>query len=430
MAARGRDLIALSLAILLLASHCDPQSCLPRDSLQKEGETFPLAGKVVNSVTGKPIPRVLVRLPKLQRATLTDQEGNFSFNHVSVGKVAILLSKPGYFRAGQPLVPDQSTYATIRRMSSRSDRRWPNPLQAAERIPQPKTAAAEDSYPIEVYFPGTDAIGAAPLDLAAGQEREANFNLKLIRVDKANPSSTPRAEPEQAASPKSGRFQISGVLVDDLGGGPIPQGQVTISEVTHPYDPFAAVVTGADGRFSFSGLAEGKYYLMASHRDRRGFSFYDSHDGLFTTAIVVGTGLEPGYLVFRLPTPSRLSGLITDEAGEPVHKARVLLFWTGTKYGVQNINSWYQAETNEQGAYHFDLWIPGKYFIAVMASPWYAQRPAAPQPVQTDFHSSFLHDGQTLGTYLEEQGLSPLDVAYPVTFTRAQPKPVRPVPSP
>lgn len=489
MVAHRGDLIALLLAILLLASYSYPQSSLSSDSLPKESDTYPLAGKVVNSITGKPVPRVLVRLPELQRAVLTDSEGNFSFNDVPADEVAVLAFKPGYFRADQPLAPDQfyvcnnspyefnvgpdmgtpilrllpeavvfgtvrgnmgrglaevlvsvlvpehgkqqAQFRTVREdvatdfdgkffISGLAPGRYylrVRPGQASMRILQPKTAATQETYPTEVYFPDADAAGAAPLDLAAGQAREANFNLKLIRMDKAkaNPSSPLRAETEQAASANTGRFQISGVLVDDLSGRPISQGRVAISEATRPYDSFAAVATAGDGRFSFSGLAEGKYILSAA-RDGEGYNFYDSHDALFTTGIVLGQGLDPGNLVFRLPVYSRLSGRITDEAGEPVHKARVQLYWTGTKYGVQSTNPWYLTETNEQGAYHFDVLLPGRYFIAVMASPWYAQRPAVSQAVQTDFYSSFSHNQQTFGTYMEQQGPSPLDVAYPVMF--------------
>lgn len=487
MVAHRKDLVALSLAILLLASPCYPQSSSSNDPIQRESETWPLSGKVVNSVTGKPIPRVLVRLPELQRAALTDSAGNFSFANVPSGKVAITVSKPGYFHAGQPLLPgkfyvrNNSPYesqvgpqtanlvlqllpeavivGTVRgdagqplagvfvnalmpaQGKQQQGRLWTvredvvtgadgkfflgglapgryylrlHPLQGAPVILKVKTAATEERYPLEVYFPDNDAAGAAPLDLVAGQVREANFNLKLIRVDRENSQSADRREPEPDALPKSGPFQISGVLVEQLSGRPIPRGRVAICDAGHPCDPFAAVVTADDGRFSFSRLGEGKYILSGS-RKGQGYSYYDSHDG-FTTGIAVGPGMDTPNLVFRLPDYSSLSGRITDEAGEPVHKARVLLYWPGTRYGIQRVHSSFQAQTNEQGTYHFDALGPGKYFMAVMASPWYAQRPAASQHVQPAFYSFFSRDNPRSGTYLEDQGPSPLDVAYPLTF--------------
>lgn len=53
---------------------------------------------VVNSLTGKPLPRVLVQL--YDRSLLTGPEGEFSFDGVSPGRVQIMLTKPGFFMTG------------------------------------------------------------------------------------------------------------------------------------------------------------------------------------------------------------------------------------------------------------------------------------------------------------------------------------------
>jgi hypothetical protein len=55
-------------------------------------------GAVVNSVTGKPVPRVLVQLNG--RSLLTGAEGEFSFDGVSPGIAYITLTKPGFFGSG------------------------------------------------------------------------------------------------------------------------------------------------------------------------------------------------------------------------------------------------------------------------------------------------------------------------------------------
>jgi hypothetical protein len=82
-----------------------------------ENKTYQLAGAVVNSVTGRPIPRVLVRLSatrrntlSLNRSVLTGTEGDFSFNNVPPGMAEILLTKPGYFYPGA----SSSSYAPYR----------------------------------------------------------------------------------------------------------------------------------------------------------------------------------------------------------------------------------------------------------------------------------------------------------------------------
>ena len=68
---------------------------------QQTDVRFTLQGVVVNSVTGRPIPRALVQIPLTpQKALLTGAEGEFSFNNVSPGNVVITVSKPGFFAPG------------------------------------------------------------------------------------------------------------------------------------------------------------------------------------------------------------------------------------------------------------------------------------------------------------------------------------------
>src|SRR5258708_36796492 len=70
-----------------------------------EAKSYRLSGHVVNAVTGKPVSRVLIQISKLGRATLTGEEGDFLFDSVPAGRTEILVSKPGYLHADQPLNP-------------------------------------------------------------------------------------------------------------------------------------------------------------------------------------------------------------------------------------------------------------------------------------------------------------------------------------
>lgn len=65
-----------------------------------QSPTYKLSGTVVDSVTGRPIPRVLVRLISLNRSMLTGPEGDFSFDNMSRGTLEIVINKPGYFASG------------------------------------------------------------------------------------------------------------------------------------------------------------------------------------------------------------------------------------------------------------------------------------------------------------------------------------------
>lgn len=78
------------LVCLVLLARCSAQ--------EPQNKQFKLEGVVVNSLTGKPLPRVLVNLNG--RTLLTGPEGEFSFDGVSPGAVQIWLTKPGFFMPG------------------------------------------------------------------------------------------------------------------------------------------------------------------------------------------------------------------------------------------------------------------------------------------------------------------------------------------
>jgi hypothetical protein len=148
------------------------------------------------------------------------------------------------------------------------------------------------------------------------------------------------------AAPPGG-FQISGTLVDAATDAPLAHARVAIAPVTQ-FGDFTTSVTGDDGRFLFRDLASGKYSLTAQARGYLTQSF-NQHD-TFSTAIVVGPDLDSSNLVFRLPREGAISGVVTDEAGEPVREAHVALYFTGLAGGVDATRLRQTTRTDDQGA--------------------------------------------------------------------------------
>jgi protocatechuate 3,4-dioxygenase beta subunit len=201
-----------------------------------------------------------------------------------------------------------------------------------------------------------------------------------------------RAQTSAAPSAANG-LRIAGRVIDEVTGAPL--GRVTVSVLTDEYNQLmGSVVTDAEGNFALDHIPAGKYPLSAAKRGYR-TSFYDEHDS-YNSAIVTGADQDTSHLVFHLAPEAILRGLVTDDGGDPVEGARVMLFRkpaAGGAHLVQAVNG--NTETDDTGAYEFNNLQPGQYLIAVKADPWYAQhdnRPAA--------------GGQQ----------SPLDVAYPVTY--------------
>ena len=232
------------------------------------------------------------------------------------------------------------------------------------------------------------------------------------------------AQNKASASP-GGNFEISGTLVDAITGQPISKARVAVSPVSER-DNFTTIVTGEDGHFSFPGLVAGKYTLTAQARGYLLQSF-NQHDQ-YSSSIVVGAGLVSTDLLFRIPPESSISGVVMDEAGEPVREAQVMLYLTGLARGSEGTRLMSTAMTSDEGSYHFGHLRPGHYLIAVSAKPWYAQHAwsNAGQSTSNGFQGGIIGSIATTRTSVMgvvSGGGGPvtesnpqLDVAYPVTF--------------
>jgi len=219
------------------------------------------------------------------------------------------------------------------------------------------------------------------------------------------------AQPQAPATPSS--FRISGRVTDAITGQPLARAAVSISVSASPGGPAAldsgrTEFTDPQGRFAFADVLPGKYSLTAHHR---GYfpQMYQQHEN-FTTAIVVGPGLESENLTFGLRPSASISGEVRDESDDPVRRAMVMLFRENLVGGRRRTSSFSQRATDDQGHYHFGHLPPGTYFVSVSARPWYAQHNIRHrvsqdnQNVQEADSSSFSEQDQAL------------DVVYPVMF--------------
>src|SRR5262249_27894832 len=162
---------------------------------------------------------------------------------------------------------------------------------------------------------------------------------------------------------------------------------------------------------------------------------FNQHDQL-ATSIAVGPESDPGDLVFRLPPEASVSGAITDESGDPVQRAEVVLFSILVAAGSQNILKRAQGMTDDDGQYHFAHLPAGKYMLAVSAKPWYAleivqnleQTRTGQRFVHTHMQSEMFSTSSTSDQAQLDKGSNPLDVAYPLTFYRDTSDPAQAVP--
>jgi hypothetical protein len=233
-------------------------------------ETFTVSGTVVNSVTGEPIPRALVRTNGMvQRTVFTDSEGHFQIDGLPPVQISVIAQKPGYTLPGEDfhswfevganspalvvkLAPQSAIYGRITdlsgqpiehvplRLTARSLRegrkmweqramtesdedghfRFPNltpgtyyvaagPLDSEPRIPG-AGEKAKSGFP-HVYYPGvSDFTSAQPIQLGPGQQMEADFSLSTVPIYQLSGTIAGR-QPDQGVG-----FQLLTLSGDDI----------------------------------------------------------------------------------------------------------------------------------------------------------------------------------------------------------------------
>jgi hypothetical protein len=182
-----------------------------------------------------------------------------------------------------------------------------------------------------------------------------------------------------AAQPLAGEreslFGIGGVVVDSVSGQPLGRSEVSIGRAEEFETTLQKVLTDTDGRFSFTGLQPGKYWLAAR---RNGFrrQGYEQHGG-YVSAIAVGPTLASNGLIFRLHPDASINGNILDTEGDAVPNANVFLFHTDISTGLKQLFYVTDAFSDDRGAYHFSHLGPGEYFVVVSAQPWYSAAASA-----------------------------------------------------
>ena len=202
------------------------------------------------------------------------------------------------------------------------------------------------------------------------------------------------ANVSQAAN---GGYRIAGTVVSIADGHPLAHARISLRNADT--QKLQSMVTSEDGRFEFAELPAGKYSLGGA---KRGFisAAYDEHDQL-STAIVTGAGLDTETLVLRLAPEAVITGKVLDEAGEPVRRATVVLYFDDHSGGMDQIHQLRSAQTDDQGIYEITPLTPGTYFVSANAKPWYAVYP------------SLDAEKQAAATALIDRSL---DVAYPITY--------------
>jgi hypothetical protein len=194
----------------------------------------------------------------------------------------------------------------------------------------------------------------------------------------------------------TGGYRIAGTVTSAADGHPLARARISLKDAADT-QKLRSMVTAEDGRFEFADLPAGRYSLEGA---KRGFisASYDEHDQL-STEIVTGAGLDTGTMALRLVPDAVITGKVLDEAGEPVRRATVAVYFDDHSEGMDKIHQLRSVQTDFQGIYEIAPLTPGTYFLSASAKPWYAVYPDS--------------DAEKQATASIDRSL---DVAYPVTY--------------
>lgn len=213
-----------------------------------------------------------------------------------------------------------------------------------------------------------------------------------------------RTDAHNARSKPPQLYRIAGAVTNSATSETVPGVTLTLYSGTPPHIT-QIVESDAEGHFAFDPVPAGKNGLLAS---RRGFmtSFFNEHD-MYSSAIVTGEGLDTEHIPFHINPGAMIRGFVRDDAGEPVEGAQVLLVRKTTRGGLGERMVKSISDTTDDTGF-FEDWnlVPGTYFLAVKASPWFALHPSQATPNQTSDSAS--DESRRL--------TAALDVAYPITY--------------
>jgi carboxypeptidase family protein len=171
---------------------------------------------------------------------------------------------------------------------------------------------------------------------------------------------------------------IVGQVIEAGSNRPVPEAIVSLSgtgPAIDPRDRGRRVMADSEGRFFFGELSAGTYSLRAQ---KAGYpqSFYGSRQpplgGADPGSIQLAEGERRGDATIVLWKYATLSGIVVDEAGEPVVGVDVRALrrsFSGGRLRFIPLNTMISsARTDDRGAFRLASLLPGSYIVAVVSS--------------------------------------------------------------
>lgn len=173
------------------------------------------------------------------------------------------------------------------------------------------------------------------------------------------------AQSPSSASPTApaGTGIIVGTVVDEGNGKPIAGAIVRLSQIAGevPRSGSPQALTNSDGRFMFTKLPTGVFQFLAY----RGGYLSNAETGM-SQPIFLSQDQTKSDVRVALAKPASISGIVLDEAGEPVVGATVTSLRRLRNRGrITWMNSGGTVTTDDRGMYRFGALPPGERLVMV-----------------------------------------------------------------
>ncbi len=169
-----------------------------------------------------------------------------------------------------------------------------------------------------------------------------------------------------AARPATGI--ITGRVLAGEGGGPVSAATVTLSTGGSGSRDSPRVLTDAQGRYFFSGLAAGSYNVNVTKPGWLPGAFGRGRPGGATTPVVLAAAQRHGDTDVPLWKSAVITGRVLDSAGDAMVAVDVRIFRLTYGGGRQQPVFVVRARTDDRGVYRFSSLDPGDYIVCVPAT--------------------------------------------------------------
>jgi hypothetical protein len=170
--------------------------------------------------------------------------------------------------------------------------------------------------------------------------------------------------PQTGNAPSSAFGVIAGTVIDVTSGQPIDGAVVHIALQAGTLLVPPLQMTDARGRFLFASLPAGSYTLRASKSGySEGAYGRDAESGVTSRPIAIESRQRFVTATIAMAKPSTISGVVLDEAGEPMVNVFVRALRVVMMSGVQRVAAGRVTSTDDRGAFRLTGLSPGQYIV-------------------------------------------------------------------